>query len=95
MATDRLDNRNKEARSRIVRNIYPEGVLTYTVRNIYVTYIVTYICNRLGYPRGVMVKALDCRTVVRKFELQSRYYAHFWTNTFGKGMNLLILPAMD
>ena len=41
-------------------------------------------------PHGVMVKAMDCGIVV----LQSRYYVHFRTNTLGKGMNLLILPAM-
>ena len=29
--------------------------------------------------------------VVNKFELQSRYYFHFRTNTIGKGMNFLIL----
>ena len=28
------------------------------------------------------------------FEVQSRYYVHFRTNTLGKNMNLLILPAM-
>ena len=43
---------------------------------------------------GVMVKPLDCRIAVSEFGLQSRYYVHFWTNTLGKGMNLLILPAM-
>ena len=42
-----------------------------------------------GCPRGVMVKAIDCRNVVSEFELQSRYYVHFWTNTFGNGMNPL------
>ena len=41
-----------------------------------------------------MVNALEYKIVVSKFELQSRYYVHFRTNTFGKGMNLLILPAM-
>ena len=45
-------------------------------------------------PRGVMVKAMDCRIVVSVSELQSRYYVHFRTNTLGKGMNPLILPAM-
>ena len=40
-------------------------------------------------PRDVMVKAL-----VSEFELQSRYYVHFWANTLGKGMNPLIIPAM-
>ena len=41
-----------------------------------------------------MVKAMDCRIVVREFVLQLRYNVHFWTNTLGKAMNLLILPAM-
>ena len=47
-----------------------------------------------GGPRGVMIKAVDCRIVVREFVLQSRYYVHFRANTLGKGMNPLILPAM-
>ena len=45
-------------------------------------------------PRGVMVKAMDCGFVVREFVLQSRYYVPFRPNSLGKGMNLLILPAM-
>ena len=49
---------------------------------------------RSGCPRGVMVKALDCRIVVSEFVLQSRYYVHVWANTHGKSMNPLILPAM-
>ena len=48
-----------------------------------------------GCPHGVMVKAKDCGIVVREFVLQSRYYVHFRTNTLGKGMNPLILPAMS
>ena len=48
----------------------------------------------MGCPHGVMVKAMDCGIVVREFVLQSRYYVHFRANTFGKGMNPLILPAM-
>ena len=52
----------------------------------------TYIGG--GCPRGVMVKAMDCRIVVREFVLQSRYYVHFQANTLGKGMNPFILPAM-
>ena len=53
-----------------------------------------FVNNIWGYPRGVMVKAMDCGIVVRKFVLQSRYYIHFRANTLGKGMNPLILPAM-
>ena len=47
-----------------------------------------------GCTRSVMVKPLDCRVVVSEFELQSRYYVHFWIHTLGKGKNLLILPSM-
>ena len=49
--------------------------------------------NNGGYPRGVMVKAMDCRILISKLVLQSRYYVHFRANTLGKGMNPLILPA--
>ena len=44
-----------------------------------------------GGGRDEMVKALDSGTVVSEFELLSRYYDHFRTNTPGKGMNPLIL----
>ena len=47
-----------------------------------------------GCPCGVMVNAMDCWNVISKFDLQLRYYVHFRTNTLGKGMNPLILPAM-
>ena len=47
-----------------------------------------------GCPCGVMVKAMNCRIVVSKFVLQSRYYIHFRANTLGKGMNLLIPPLL-
>ena len=51
--------------------------------------------NSGGWARGVMVKAMDCGIVVSEFVLQSRYYVHFQTNTHVKGMNILILLAMD
>ena len=40
-----------------------------------------------------MPKVLDYNIIVSKFELQPCYYIHFWTNTLGKGMNLLSLQA--
>ena len=49
----------------------------------------------MGYPRGVMVKALGGGIVVSEFELQSHYYVHIRENALGKGMNPLILLAMD
>ena len=45
-------------------------------------------------PHGIMAKVLNCSLEVIEFELQSHYYAHFLTNTLGKGMKLLIPPAM-
>ena len=42
-----------------------------------------------------MVKSLDCGILVSKLELQSSDYVNFLTNTSGKGMDLIILPAMD
>ena len=38
-----------------------------------------------GYPRGVVVKALNYRIVISEFELQSRYYVLFRTNTLWEG----------
>ena len=55
---------------------------------------ITKIGQNRGCPRGVMVKVMDCRIVVCEFVLQSRYYVHFRATTLGKGINLLILPAM-
>ena len=55
--------------------------------------------EHLGYwwecPRGVIVKATGCGIVVSEFELQLLYYVHFRANTLRKGMNPLILPAID
>ena len=63
--------------------------------NFYLIRIILFTINQSGLClHGVMFKALDFRIVVSEFELQSCYYVHFRTNTFGKGMKLLILPAM-
>ena len=37
-----------------------------------------------------MANELHCDILVSEFELYSRYYVHFQTNTLGKHMNLLI-----
>ena len=44
---------------------------------------------------GVTVKAMDCRIALSEFVFQSRYYVHFRSNTLGKGVDPLILPARD
>ena len=43
---------------------------------------------------GEANKVLNGNIVVSEFELKSRYYVHFRTNTLGKGMNTLILQTM-
>ena len=40
--------------------------------------------------RGVIAKVMERELEVREFELQSFFYFHFQTNTFGKIMNPLI-----
>ena len=47
-----------------------------------------------NFPCAV-AKVLDCDLEVGKFKLQSRCYVYFWTNTLGKGMNLLIPSIID
>ena len=37
---------------------------------------------------------MDCEIVESNFELRSRYYIHFQTNTLGKSMNLIILQSV-
>ena len=43
---------------------------------------------------GIEANMLNWAIVVCKFKLQSCYNIHFWTDTLGKGMNLLIPQAM-
>ena len=44
----------------------------------------------MGSVRVVVAKVLNCGLKVSEFELQSRYYVHFWSYTLGKSMNPLI-----
>ena len=46
-------------------------------------------------PRGLMTKVSIYGLEVSEFELKSRYYVYFQTNTLGKGMNRFILSAID
>ena len=48
---------------------------------------VDYFIMQGGYPRGVLVKAMDYGIVVSEFVLQSRYYFHLgkvWTPLFSQ-----------
>ena len=43
---------------------------------------------------GWVANVLDSDILVSKFELQSPYYIHFWTNIFGKGMDPPPIPTL-
>ena len=43
---------------------------------------------------GVLNKMLDCDIIESDLDLQSFYYVSFWTESFGKRMDLFINPAM-
>ena len=49
--------------------------------------------NVEGILRWVVANVLDCKILVSKFELQSRYYVYVRTNTFGKGKKLISLSC--
>ena len=48
-----------------------------------------YAPNRNSKFFLLQAKVLDCNIEVSEFELQSRQYVHFQTNTLGKGRNSL------
>ena len=81
--------------SKVIKSFVPELRSCYVFFSCFeIPMFYVYIYEG-GCPRGVMVKAMDCGIVVSEFVLQSRYYIHFRANTLGKGMDLLILPAMS
>ena len=41
-----------------------------------------------------MANVLNCNIIAYEFEFQPYYDIHFWTNTFEKGMDPLIISAM-
>ena len=43
---------------------------------------------------AVVATVQDCDIIVSEFELQSRYYVYFQTNSIRKVMNSLIFPAI-
>ena len=51
------------------------------------------MCTKEGRFRGIVANVLDCKIVVKEFELQSRYYVHFHTNSLGKCKNPFIPSA--
>ena len=51
--------------------------------------------NYKSNPRGVVANVLDYDIIVREFKTKMRYNVHFRTDTFGKCINFLILPAID
>ena len=57
-------------------------------------YVFKYSCLIRGNPLDVVANMLDCNILVSEFELLSRYYDYFRTDTLEKGMNPFIPPAM-
>ena len=47
-----------------------------------------------GNPRGVVANVVVYDILVTEFELQSRYYAHFWTNALGKRYKPIIIRGV-
>ena len=45
------------------------------------------ICTFHIFTYGYVTNAVDCDIQVSEFELQSRFYVPFWTNTNEKGIN--------
>ena len=86
------------------RNVQTERVFTKTIyfqEMLKLKFYLPKVCVSKKYsnwtwdcPRSVMTIAMDYGIVVSEFILQSRYCVHFRANTFGKGMNPLIIPAM-
>ena len=50
------------------------------------TNIILNLLDIQGNSLCVEANVLDCDIIVIEFKLQSLYYVHFWTTTFGKGM---------
>ena len=46
-----------------------------------------YTDLRGGSPRSIVANLIDCNIRVSVFKLQSRYFAHFWIDNLGKGVN--------
>ena len=65
--------------------------LIYAYNNILLIY--THNLHLSKCPGGVKVKILVCSLDVNKFELESYFHFHFWTNNLRKGINIFILPA--
>ena len=57
-------------------------------------YVYAFICVCVCVFRGCLHGILVFGREVSEFELQSRYYVNFQTDTLEKGINLLILTAM-
>ena len=49
----------------------------------------------LGIPSGVVANVMDCKIIVSKFELQSRYYVSFQVHNFGKSWKTSILQTIS
>ena len=62
-----------------------------TAINIYI-FLYLHITGEDKSSYGGVANVLYCNIIESEFKLQSDYYVHFLTNSFGKGMTPVILP---
>ena len=69
-------------------------VNAYSISTIVNKLVLHFISIKVCH-RGVVTYVFDRDNAVNEFEHQSRCNIHFWTNTFGKVLNLLIPPSYE
>ena len=55
---------------------------------------IIYYYSVRGITRRVVANVMDYNILIIEFDLKSRYYVYFWTNTRGKIMGMFISPAI-
>ena len=73
-------------------------ILFYFISSILIFIYLFFVLNVFlvvsgGWPRGVMVKAVDCEVVVSSYSSRAITFT-FWQIPLGKVLNTLVLPAM-
>ena len=61
---------------------------------MFIKYQFVFNLTNTIFTHGVRTKVPDCDLQENVFDLQFRYYLHFWTNTLGKCMKPFISPSM-
>ena len=67
------------------------SIVTYSYKFISLSWFISIYLK--GSSRSKVANVLDSDIILSELELQSRYYTHFRTNIFWKGINSLIPPV--